>query len=538
MHLTDVAAGPSASIVPFPIVSERQVQEAHKAKRAIEHDFVANMLSVWGGEDEGHAELHGLTARDFSTVEFRAIVEVTERLEKRGGSPADLMAGLAVRDDIKLPLARQIISNALEFRTGKPADYARSLREINARLAMQGQAAQLGEMALDLAAPTEQLIAWHNDQIVDLRRLGSSSVSRFSLCEGESVLPPLDLPELVRGLLPGSGKALLYGASNTGKSFAALDLACRIATGMEWHNRRTEAGPVLYLAAENPDSIRRRAAGWAIHHDMTIPSNLIVATRPGSLLDKENVTALAEECRRIQDRKGRPLRLVVIDTLAMMMPGGDENSAEDMGQAIAACDEIAAATGGMVLIIHHAGKDEGRGARGWSGLRAAMDVELEATEGKLFVTKSRDGEKHVEFTYQLDKVEIGENRYGETVTTLVPRHGETIQRKGPRTPAGQSRPVRLSDAAKVVQQALQEAVAREGRGQPDSSIPPAVPQGVQSVRIDLLRDYHARRSPDDAKSDTVRKTLTRGIEKLLAHRIIRVQDGWVWFERDRGNADA
>jgi hypothetical protein len=288
---------------------------------------------------------------------------------------------------------------------------------------------------------------------------------------------------------------------------------------------------VLYLAAENPESIRRRIYGWSIRHQTKIPDRLMVASRPGSLLDQENVAALLDECRRIRAELGQPIRLVVIDTLAMMMPGGDENSAEDMGQAIAACDELAAVTGGMILVIHHAGKDEARGARGWSGLKAAMDVELEATEGKLFVTKNRDGIRHVEFNYEMETVELGTNAYDETVTTLVPRHGDTVQ-KGARKESGPRRKRELPPAARIALNALKTVIAREGRTQPDSSLPPSVPSGVLAVRQSNWKDQFDRGRPEGLKADTHYKQWARGIEYLQAHGV-QVKDGWAWMERGR-----
>jgi RecA-family ATPase len=69
--------------------------------------------------------------------------------------------------------------------------------------------------------------------------------------------------------------------------------------------------------------------------------------------------------------------LIVIDTLAQVMPGGNENSGEDMGRVMGRCLEITRQTGAMVGAVHHSGKDETRGARGWSGLRAACDFEFE-----------------------------------------------------------------------------------------------------------------------------------------------------------------
>ena len=55
--------------------------------------------------------------------------------------------------------------------------------------------------------------------------------------------------------------------------------------------------------------------------------------------------------------------LIVVDTLARSMGAGDENTAKDIAMFIRNCDLLRQSTGAHVMLIHHTGKDEGRGAR-------------------------------------------------------------------------------------------------------------------------------------------------------------------------------
>ena len=55
--------------------------------------------------------------------------------------------------------------------------------------------------------------------------------------------------------------------------------------------------------------------------------------------------------------------VIVVDTLAQATVGMDENSGEDMTRAIAACKRIQEDEG-LVVLIHHTGKDTSRGMRG------------------------------------------------------------------------------------------------------------------------------------------------------------------------------
>lgn len=54
---------------------------------------------------------------------------------------------------------------------------------------------------------------------------------RFKLLSGEELYNAPAMQWLIRGLLPKTGLAALYGPSGSGKSFLMLDIACAIAGG-------------------------------------------------------------------------------------------------------------------------------------------------------------------------------------------------------------------------------------------------------------------------------------------------------------------
>ena len=53
--------------------------------------------------------------------------------------------------------------------------------------------------------------------------------------------------------------------------------------------------------------------------------------------------------------------LIVLDTLARLMVGADENIAKDMGLAIAGIDRLRQETRATVLVIHHTRKEKPSG---------------------------------------------------------------------------------------------------------------------------------------------------------------------------------
>jgi RecA-family ATPase len=220
---------------------------------------------------------------------------------------------------------------------------------------------------------------------------------------------------LVDGLLSTTALTVAYGESGAGKTFVVVDLACRIAAGLPWRGHPTEQGTVAYVAAEAPKSVERRVWAWKQHEGIgSLP--LVVFRATVNLLDGDT-DAIVAELARIKSMRGR-IALVVVDTLARAMVG-NENSPEDLGAFVAACARIREAAETSVLVVHHCGKDQAKGARGHSCLRAATDVELEITEGCIKVSKSRDGQEGQTYGFKLEQVELGTNPKGRMVTTCV-----------------------------------------------------------------------------------------------------------------------
>jgi RecA-family ATPase len=234
--------------------------------------------------------------------------------------------------------------------------------------------------------------------------------------------------DLVAELLPTQGLTVAYGPSGCGKTFFAVDLACHVASGLSWYERAVTAGTVVYVAAEAPASVEKRVTAWKWRHEVTRLDVAVVQSSVDLLAgDAEAIVAVGKD---MEADRGK-VALVVIDTLARAMVG-NENAPEDMGAFVAGCGIIQEALGCHVLVVHHCGKDEARGARGHSSLRAATDIEIEVAEGEegtrtAKVTKHRDEATGGVFAFKLDVVELGTNRLGRTVTTEVVRVSRTVR---------------------------------------------------------------------------------------------------------------
>ena len=228
-------------------------------------------------------------------------------------------------------------------------------------------------------------------------------------------------PWIVKGVLPQAGLAVIYGASGAGKSFVVLDLALAIAQGRPWRGRKVRQGRVAYVAAEGADGFRKRLAAYAQHHKVDL------AQVPVSVLNGAPNLMLLEDAKDLAAgvlAAGADTSVIVVDTLAQTTPGANENAGEDMGKALGHCKRLHELTGALVVLIHHSGKDQARGARGWSGLRAAADAEIEVVrtetgQRSLRLSKAKDGEDGLEWGFALDVVQVGVDEDLEPITSCV-----------------------------------------------------------------------------------------------------------------------
>lgn len=226
-------------------------------------------------------------------------------------------------------------------------------------------------------------------------------------------LPPVRW--LVSEVMRSGELACLYGPPGSYKTFVALDMALCIAAGFEWWGRTVAAGPVVYIAAEGLYSVAARSKAWLQRFDdiesveARLQQNFVVLGDAVSFLDSdfELLHDLLAELER------KPV-LIVVDTLARCAAGGDENSAQDMGLFVRACDRLRKLTGATVLLVHHAGKSDAKQERGSSALRGACDA-MFATElqdeqeriAKLTCEKQKEGAPFSPMMFQLAVVEIG-----------------------------------------------------------------------------------------------------------------------------------
>jgi AAA domain len=230
------------------------------------------------------------------------------------------------------------------------------------------------------------------------------------------------LKHLVKNLLLEGSLFVVYGESNSGKTFWVLDVCLCVAAGIPWCTRLTTRGLVLYVAGEGAGSVKLRVAAYR-QERQDIPASIpfAVISQAVNFLSPESVDKLIRTLKGAQAEAGQQSALVILDTFARAIPGGNENDAQDVGAAVAAADRIRAEIGCAVGFIHHCGKDPAKGARGSSALRAAADTEIfierQSNQRTATVTKQRDLQPADPMPFELSLVQI--NTADGVVTSCV-----------------------------------------------------------------------------------------------------------------------
>jgi len=259
----------------------------------------------------------------------------------------------------------------------------------------------------------------------------ASNEPRFKLLTAADLraLPPQSWR--VRGVLPATGLAAIYGPSGSGKSFLAIDLAAAIAEEREWFGNRVKGAPVVYAALEGEAGIQARALAWEAANGRELPAAMRPMLQPFKITDACDVASLAERVNELG-----PGAVVFIDTLNRAAPEADENASKDMGQILEGAKALQRLTGGLVLLVHHTGKNAEAGMRGHSSLIAALDASVEVRrEGDARswrVAKAKDGEDGKAQGFALEVVEIGRDEFGDPATSCVVLPSEADRSGAPR----------------------------------------------------------------------------------------------------------
>ena len=174
---------------------------------------------------------------------------------------------------------------------------------------------------------------------------------------------------ILKRTIPDKSVGSIYGPSQSGKSFFSIDLLAHLTQAGHWHGRKINPRYVIYLPYEGVGSIPDRDLAWQRHHGR--------ATGIHYILDRVNLRNAYQRGQMIEmfQRRGWWGAVFCIDTLAQAFAGIDENGSE-MAEVLKVSQEISAALGATVIIVHHSGHSAQERPRGWSGFYAGLDFAI------------------------------------------------------------------------------------------------------------------------------------------------------------------
>jgi putative DNA primase/helicase len=224
---------------------------------------------------------------------------------------------------------------------------------------------------------------------------------------------------VVYRVIPEDCVALLEGVTTSLKTFVALGLGYSVATGEPWLGRAVKQGRVLYLLGEGSRGLPRRARAWQIVNlggPRPVDSMRFVIDQMPQLWKGDSAAVLASN--------PGGWRLIVVDTLARAMLGGDENLQKDMGLLVEGCDLLRRETGACVLVLHHL--NAAGNSRGSTALPAGIHTQLRMSRepnsrtATLSFIKQKDDATEPPIVLVTRVVELGRlDEQGEAVTSLV-----------------------------------------------------------------------------------------------------------------------
>lgn len=354
-----------------------------------------------------------------------------------------------------------------------------------------------------------------NESLAELLQAAKTPLLRYRLHSADDLMNAPPLRWLVQGVVPAAALAALFGPSGSGKSFLAFDLCAAIAEGTEWFGRRVTAAPVTYVCLEGEAGLGKRAKAWSIHRRRGLPDRMRFITQQLDLRQPGDIADLAAAVLAGGGRDG----LLVIDTLNRAAPGADENSSKDMGELIAGAKELQRHIGGVVLLVHHTGKDGSKGMRGHSSLYAALDTAIEVSRTndrrEWSVAKSKDDADGARNAFRLHMVQVGDDDHGDPIASCIVRPDDAAtQVQSVKLPQGGNQHIAMDALAELLRE------SREfGKGDAPPTHPCIAMEAAMQQVARHLTEVEPKRRIERAK-EAIKGLVVRGTHGL--------KDGWLW----------
>jgi hypothetical protein len=219
----------------------------------------------------------------------------------------------------------------------------------------------------DTKTPTEQNIY----QVAEMQEPPTDAPRYVMRTAFDALQPQPPIEWIVENLFSAGSVSLVVGEAGSKKTWSLIDLAVSVARGETWLHFDTIPGPVLIIDEESGSRRLSRRLGQTLRgHDADESTPLyyvsLAAFDFGKPDDVNILHSLILETGA---------RFVVIDALADVMPGRDENAVQFVQPVFIALRRVAETTQAAIVIIHHSNK--AGGYRGSTAIKGAVDLMLQ-----------------------------------------------------------------------------------------------------------------------------------------------------------------
>ncbi len=312
---------------------------------------------------------------------------------------------------------------------------------------------------------------------------------------------------LAEGVIQKRSAGLIFGKSNSFKSFLGADIGLSVEQGIPWHGARVARGGVLFVATEGANGFGRlRIPAWYDHH--AVPRE----ARKAFLYPQEIRLDIAEDVSALiaamQDRG--PFVLAVLDIFGGTMAGSEieDKTARAWVHGI---QRIMRETGAATLTIAHTGWQDDTRARMHTHFWGSFDSRLRVEGDKDALTCTLTVERHKD----ADSAGQWGFRMAAAGASLVPELDGTVKPSKTRN---------LTVKQRIALDALDDALVAFG----------AVKQGpdwpsCKVVLVEKWREAAYRHGITDSdKPDSRKKAFQLQRDALMGKGVVRIFDEHVW----------
>jgi hypothetical protein len=281
-------------------------------------------------------------------------------------------------------------------------------------------------------SPEEQILSMADELYI--RKKASQIADTRIEAEGFSGSLELSIDDLkatknqfiVQDLLPVDSIAFLVAVSNLGKTYAYVDLICRMIHGLPWLGKETKQVKILIVLGEGKAGFYERLEAWFKFHqlDIEITRDYLSFIDGANLFNDQSLAKLSEVAN-LQE-----CGLIILDTWAATSGVADENAGSLNSTALNRAMTIK--PGVTLLFVHHPTKSSEKSdcpdLRGSGALKGRADLVMTMYRDKSFNSSSGESEDFIALSTEGSHGGKNRNARTETLRGLYLHESEDDQK--------------------------------------------------------------------------------------------------------------